>query len=75
MAPTIASPTPITGIHPPGGKPGQRLALDVLEKEHPFAFALYIQALAAWQANGGEIPDKDNVDGTSYFQVTGESHV
>ncbi|KAG5659911.1 hypothetical protein KAF25_003433 [Fusarium avenaceum] len=71
MAPIIPSPTAITGIQNPGGKPSQRLPIDVFQKDHPFAFALYIQALLAWQKNGNEEFDKDNVNGTSYFQVAG----
>lgn len=72
MAPTIPSPTPIIGIQNPGGKPSQRLPVDVFQRDHPIAFALYVQALAAWQANGNENFDKDNANGTSYFQVVGK---
>ncbi|UPL00492.1 hypothetical protein LCI18_011426 [Fusarium solani-melongenae] len=71
MAPTIPSPTPIIGIQNPGGKPSQRLPVDVFQRDHPIAFALYVQALAAWQANGNEKFDQDNANGTSYFQVVG----
>ncbi|RGP66614.1 oleate-activated transcription factor 1 [Fusarium longipes] len=71
MSPKIPSPTPITGIQNPGGEPIQRLPVDVFQKDHPFAFALYIQALLAWQKDGNQNVDKDNVTGTSYFQVTG----
>ncbi|KAF4444538.1 Di-copper centre-containing protein [Fusarium austroafricanum] len=71
MVPTIPSPTPITGVQNPGGKPSQRLPVDIFQKDQPFAFALYIQALLAWQENGNGEFDKDNVNGTSYFQVVG----
>ena len=72
MAPTIPSPTPIVCAETEGGKPSQRLPVDVFQKNYPFAFALYVQALAAWQRNGSEDFDKDNVNGTSYFQITGK---
>ncbi|KAL1847794.1 hypothetical protein Daus18300_013836 [Diaporthe australafricana] len=71
MAPVISSPTPIIGVRPAGGKPAQRLPIEVFRTQHEFAFALYVQALAAWQKNGNEKYDQDNADGTSYFQVTG----
>ncbi|KAH8653861.1 common central domain of tyrosinase-domain-containing protein [Xylariales sp. PMI_506] len=68
---TIPSPTPITGVLTPGGKPGMRLPISQLQQQHPFAFALYVQALAAWQNAGSDKVDPDNVNGTSYFQVVG----
>lgn len=73
MAPTIPSPTPITGVLNPDGSsapPGQRLPISELQKNE-FAFALYSQALLAWQKNGDESKDSDEKNGTSYFQVTG----
>jgi hypothetical protein len=72
MAPTILSPTPIKGIQNPDGiQPlGKRLPLAELQ-QHDFAFALYVQALLAWQQDGDEDKDSDNQTGTSYFQVTG----
>ena len=73
MAPTIPSPTPITGVRSATGKPGVRLPIDVLQAKHEFAFSLYVQALLKWQQNGDKDKDKDCVDGTSYFQVTGNS--
>lgn len=72
MAPIISSPTPITGVKTAGGKPAQRLPIDVFRTQHEFAFALYVQALAAWQKNGSEKFDQDNANGTSYFQVSGK---
>ncbi|KAK7715643.1 hypothetical protein SLS63_011399 [Diaporthe eres] len=71
MAPVISSPTPIVGVKTAGGKPAQRLPIGVFQTHHEFAFALYVQALAAWQKNGNEKFDQDNANGTSYFQVTG----
>ncbi|KAI3400373.1 hypothetical protein diail_3390 [Diaporthe ilicicola] len=71
MAPVISSPTPIIGVRAAGGKPAQRLPIEVFRTKHEFAFALYVQALAAWQKNGNEKYDQDNANGTSYFQVTG----
>lgn len=73
MSPTIPSPTPITGVKIEGGKPSLRLPIDVFQEQYPFAFALYVQALAAWQKDGNEDRDQDNAEGTSYFQVTGMS--
>lgn len=73
MSSAIPSPTPITGVKNEGGKPSLRLPIDVFQKHNPFAFALYVQALAAWQKDGDEHRDKDNAEGTSYFQVTGTS--
>jgi len=72
MSPAIPSPTPIVGVRNPDGSPrkGQRLALAELQK-NDFAFALYTQALLAWQKDGDEDKDSDNATGTSYFQVTG----
>ncbi|KAF2875899.1 common central domain of tyrosinase-domain-containing protein [Massariosphaeria phaeospora] len=72
MAPIIPSPTPITGIVNPDGttRPGKRLPLAVLQ-QNDFAFALYAQALLAWQKDGCETKDIDAKLGTSYFQVTG----
>lgn len=72
MAPVISPPTPIIGVKTAGGKPAQRLPIDVFRTQHEFAFALYVQALDAWQKNGNEKFDQDNANGTSYFQVTGE---
>lgn len=71
MAPVIPSPTPITGVRGTGGKPSLRLPIDVFQAQYQFAFALYVQALAAWQKDGNEQRDKDNSNGTSYFQVAG----
>ncbi|KAG8158071.1 hypothetical protein KVR01_011832 [Diaporthe batatas] len=71
MPPVIPSPTPITGVKVVGGKPAQRLPIDVFRIQHEFAFALYVKALSAWQKNGNEKFDQDNVNGTSYFQVSG----
>lgn len=73
MAPVISSPTPIVGVKTAGGKPAQRLPIDVFRTQHEFAFALYVQALAAWQKNGNDKFDQDNANGTSYFQVSGKS--
>lgn len=72
MAPTIPSPTPIQGIkNPDGSTPlGKRLPLAELQ-QNDFAFALYAQALLAWQQDGGPTKDSDAKSGTSYFQVTG----
>jgi hypothetical protein len=72
MSPTILSPTPIRGIrNPDGTQPlGVRLPLAELQ-QNDFAFALYVQALLAWQQDGDEDRDSDNHTGTSYFQVTG----
>jgi hypothetical protein len=55
----------------PSGKPRLRLPIDEFQENHGFAFALYIQALAAWMKDGGEQPDSDNNTGTSYFPVAG----
>lgn len=71
MTVTIPSPTAITGVQTPGGKPGLRLPINVLQTQHPIAFSLYIQALANWQNAGNPVVDEDNSNGTSYFQVTG----
>lgn len=71
MAPVISTPTAITGVKTAGGKPAQRLPIDAFRTQHEFAFALYVQALAAWQKNGNEKFDQDNANGTSYFQVSG----
>ncbi|KAK2609426.1 hypothetical protein N8I77_002923 [Diaporthe amygdali] len=71
MAPVISSPTPIIGVRTAGGKPAQRLPIELFRTQHEFAFALYVQALAAWQKNGNEKYDQDNANGTSYFQVSG----
>jgi hypothetical protein len=70
---TIPSPTPITGVRAPGGKPGVRLPVQQFQDKKPLAFSLYIQALYRWQTAGNEKWDPDNVDGTSYFQVTGKT--
>ena len=67
MSPAIPSPTPIKGI---GAPPGQRLPLAQLQ-QNDFAFALYAQALLAWQRDGNKAKDPDAGVGTSYFQVTG----
>jgi hypothetical protein len=76
MAPTILSPTPITGIrNPDGTQPlGIRLPLAELQ-QNDFAFALYVQALLAWRQDGDEDKDSDNATGTSYFQITGMMRV
>ncbi|ETS73379.1 hypothetical protein PFICI_14984 [Pestalotiopsis fici W106-1] len=71
MGPEIPTPTPITGITTPGGKPGLRRPLAVFQKEQKLAFSLYVQALLAWQQAGNDKDDRDNGTGTSYFQVTG----
>lgn len=73
MSPTIPSPTPITGVKTTGGRPSLRLPIDVFQEQYPFAFALYVQALAAWQKDGNEQIDQDNAKGTGYFQVVGTS--
>jgi hypothetical protein len=70
-SPVIPSPTPITGIHSPGGKPALRLPIDELQAKHPLVFNLYIQALSNWQKDGNGKVDPDNGVGTSYFQVNG----
>jgi hypothetical protein len=72
MAPTILSHTPIEGIQNPDGTQslGVRLSLAKLQQNN-FAFALYVQALLAWQQDGDEDNDSDNKTGTSYFQGTG----
>ena len=71
MTTNIPSPTPIVGVQPPGGKPSVRLPLDELQNKHPLLFNLYVQALSNWQQAGNSTVDPDNVNGTSYFQVTG----
>ena len=72
MPPIIPAPTPIKGIRSPDGtaRLGKRLPLAELQK-NDFAFALYTQALLAWQKDGDKIKDADSATGTSYFQVTG----
>lgn len=74
MSPQIPSPTPIQGVQNPDGTqapPGPRLPIAELQA-NDFAFALYAQALLNWQQDGSEAKDSDEVNGTSYFQVTGE---
>lgn len=72
MTPTINSPTPIKGIRNPDGTQALGIRLPLAElQQNDFAFALYVQALLAWQQDGDEDKDTDNQTGTSYFQVTG----
>lgn len=74
MSPSIPSPTPIQGVQNPDGSqapPGPRLPLAELQ-QNDFAFALYVQALLAWQQDGDEAKDSDSNTATSYFQVTGK---
>jgi hypothetical protein len=73
MAVIIPSPTPVTGVHSPGGKPGVRLPVQEFQAKQPLAFNLYIQALGRWQQAGSEKADHDQRTGTSYFQITGEN--
>lgn len=77
MAPIIPSPTPITGIQDSDGRAlhGIRLPLEELQEKHEFAFALYTQALLAWQKDGNEKKDSDPKGGTSYFQVMGMTYL
>jgi hypothetical protein len=62
-------------VQAPGGKPSMRLPIDQFQSQQPFAFALYVQALLAWQQAGSPTVDPDNVNGTSYFQIAGMSFI
>lgn len=76
MAPNIPVPTPVTGAPFPKSQvdtlDGARLLVGELHTKYPESFDLFILALYRFQENGHEDFDKDNEDGTSYFQIAGQ---